>query len=67
MVSMWRTYALRCLSGLELNCLNDEYITTDIINAAFMPFERRLAKMALELPKFKLISILGGEKLVLIC
>ncbi len=63
---MWRAYALSRLGSLELNCINDEYITSDIINAAFMPFERRLSKMALELPKFRLISILGGEKFVFI-
>ena len=59
---MWRTYALSRLSSLELKSINEELITSDILNAAYMPFERRLSKMALELPKFKLISILGGEK-----
>ena len=65
MVSMWRNYALSRLSGLELKSINNDNITSDFLNSGHMPFERRLAKMALELPKFKLISVLGEEKLAM--
>ena len=59
---MWRIYAINRLSNLNIKYLNEEQITSEVLHLAFMPFEIKLSKMALQLPKFKLVFLLGEER-----
>lgn len=60
-ISFWRHYLINRLSALQLKKINDQLISTDELNAAdkiFIP----VRNLALSLPEYRLLSILGTDK-----
>ena len=57
-VSIWRSYLLNRLSGLQLKRINEQAITFEDLNSANRILAS-LSNLAIELPEYRLLSILG--------
>ncbi len=61
LITIWPQYALFRLNSLQLKKLNDKIITSEDIALAYKYLDQ-YQNLALYLPEFKLVSILGQEK-----
>ena len=60
-ISIWRQYAINRLSNLQLKKINNQMVTLDDLNSSNRLFST-ISNWALDLPEYKLLSILGQEK-----
>lgn len=64
-ISIWRPYVFHRLSSLSIKKLNNQAINMDDYKNAIRLFTP-IFKSALNLPEYKLVSILGQEKYLLV-
>jgi hypothetical protein len=64
-ISIWRPYVFHRLNSLSIKKLNNQAITMEDYKNAIRLFTPIL-KSALNLPEYKLVSILGQEKYIIL-